>query len=57
MQKVIKTILRLQKEYFQSGDIQLLKPMILKDVAHIIDMDIATVSRVTSGKYAQTLSG
>jgi len=57
MQKVIKTILRLQKEYFQSGDVQLLKPMILKDVAHIIDMDIATVSRVTSGKYAQTPFG
>lgn len=57
MQKVIKTILRLQKEYFQSGDVQLLKPMILKDVAQIIDMDIATVSRVTSGKYAQTPFG
>ncbi len=57
MQKVIKTIIRLQKDYFQSGDIQLLKPMILKDVAHIIDMDIATISRVTSGKYAQTPFG
>jgi RNA polymerase sigma-54 factor len=57
MQKVIKTILRLQKEYFQSGDVQLLKPMILKDIAQIIDMDIATVSRVTSGKYAQTPFG
>lgn len=57
MQKTIKAILKLQKEYFCSGDLHLLKPMILKDVATIIDMDIATVSRVTSGKYAQTPFG
>jgi len=34
-----------------------LKPMTLKDIAEIIGMDISTISRVTSGKYAQTPFG
>jgi RNA polymerase sigma-54 factor len=42
---------------FRSGDIKKLRPMILKDVAEIIDMDISTVSRVTTNKYVQTPFG
>lgn len=47
-------ITEFQKEYFLSGDIHLLKPMILKDIAEITNFDISTISRVTSTKYVQT---
>ncbi len=57
MTKVIETIVYLQNEYLQTGDIKALKPMILKDVASLIGMDISTVSRVTSNKYARTPIG
>ncbi len=57
MMRVIKTIITLQPEYFITGDLRKLKPMILKDVADIILMDISTVSRVTSNKYIQTPFG
>ena len=52
IKKVVKTIIDLQDEYFNS-DKRELKPMILKDVASKISMDISTVSRVTKGKYIQ----
>lgn len=51
------TILDLQREYFLSGDETKLKPMILKDIADIINMDISTVSRVANSKYIQTPYG
>ncbi len=57
MLNTLKAIVRLQYEYFQTGNIKLLKPMILKDVADIIGMDISTVSRVTTNKYVQTPFG
>jgi RNA polymerase sigma-54 factor len=57
MMKVMKTIVKIQSSFFKRGDERLLKPMILKDVAEKIEMDISTVSRVTSGKYAQTPFG
>jgi RNA polymerase sigma-54 factor len=57
MVKVMQTIVKIQANFFKRGDERLLKPMILKDVAERIDMDISTVSRVTSGKYAQTPFG
>lgn len=43
-----------QREYFLTGDLALLRPMILKDIADLIGADISTVSRVTSTKYVQT---
>lgn len=43
-----------QKEYFLTGDLALLRPMILKDIADVIGADISTISRVTSTKYVQT---
>jgi RNA polymerase sigma-54 factor len=53
----MKAITEYQKEYFMTGDIQKLKPMILKDIADMIKMDISTVSRVTSTRYVQTPFG
>lgn len=46
-----------QKEYFLTGDETKLKPMILKDIAEIVQMDISTVSRVANSKYVQTPYG
>lgn len=43
-----------QREYFLTGDIRTLRPMILKDIAEMTDFDISTISRVTSTKYVQT---
>jgi len=50
-------IIEIQKEYFLTGDEKNLKPMILKDVAEKIDMDISTVSRVANSKYVDTPYG
>ncbi len=47
----MKAIMGFQKEYFLSGDESKLKPMILKDIAEIIKMDISTISRVANSKY------
>ena len=57
MLKIIKTLAKLQKAYFITGNIRQLKPMVLQDIAEQIKMDISTVSRLTSGKYAQTPFG
>jgi len=57
MLSTLRAIVKLQYDYFQTGDIKKLRPMILKDVAEIIDMDISTVSRVTTNKYVQTPFG
>jgi len=46
-----------QKEYFLTGDEQKLKPMILKNIADEINMDISTVSRVANSKYVDTPYG
>ena len=51
------TIMEYQKQFFLTGDETNLKPMILKDIAEIIDMDISTVSRVANSKYIQTPYG
>ena len=50
-------ILNYQEEYFLTGDERKLRPMILKDIAEEIGMDISTVSRVASNKYIQTPYG
>jgi RNA polymerase sigma-54 factor len=46
-----------QRNYFLTGDEKELKPMILKDIADVIQMDISTVSRVANNKYVQTPYG
>ncbi len=53
MMKVMHAIVELQEDFFRYGEGHL-RPMILKDIADIIHMDISTVSRVVNGKYVQT---
>jgi RNA polymerase sigma-54 factor len=55
--KTMRSIAVLQSKYFISGDDKDLKPMILKDIALAINMDISTVSRVVNSKYVQTPYG
>jgi RNA polymerase sigma-54 factor len=52
--RTMKAIIDFQYEYFLEGDETKLKPMILKDIAGMINMDISTVSRVASSKAVQT---
>lgn len=53
----MRAIAEYQKAYFLEGDETKLKPMILKDIAEIIQMDISTVSRVVNSKYVSTPYG
>lgn len=53
----MNAIMKFQKEYFLTGDETKIKPMILKDIAEEIDMDISTVSRVANSKYVNTPYG
>ncbi|MCF8232682.1 MAG: RNA polymerase factor sigma-54 [Bacteroidales bacterium] len=53
----MKAIMDYQYEYFQTGDEKKLRPMILKNIAEMVDLDISTVSRVANSKYVQTPFG
>ncbi|HEX7344260.1 MAG TPA: RNA polymerase factor sigma-54 [bacterium] len=53
MLRTMRAIVKRQEDFFRHGK-ERLKPMILQDIADEISMDIATISRVTNGKYAQT---
>jgi len=55
--KTMNAIMQYQYDYFLTGDDKNLKPMILKDIADRINMDISTVSRVANSKYVQTEFG
>jgi RNA polymerase sigma-54 factor len=57
MMQIMKAIVDLQRNYFLSGEVSLLKPMILKNIADKVGVDISTVSRVTSNKYVDTPFG
>ena len=57
LQLTIEAIVEHQYEYFMTGDERALRPMILKDIADKIDMDISTVSRVANSKYIDTPYG
>ena len=50
-------IMKYQEKYFLSGDEKKIKPMILKDIAEKIEMDISTISRVANSKYVDTPYG
>jgi RNA polymerase sigma-54 factor len=50
----MNTIMNYQRDYFLTGDETNLKPMILKDIAEIVGLDISTISRVANSKYVQT---
>lgn len=53
----MNAIMHYQEEYFLDGDETKLKPMILKDIADMIGLDISTVSRVANSKYVETPYG
>lgn len=53
----MKAIMEFQHDYFMTGDETKIKPMILKDIADKIEMDISTVSRVANSKYVNTPYG
>lgn len=53
----MSAIMHHQEEYFLTGDERKLKPLILKDIADRIGMDISTVSRVANSKYVDTPYG
>lgn len=53
----MSAIVHYQKAYFLSGDEEQLRPMILKDIADEVEMDISTISRVASSKYVDTPYG
>ncbi len=53
----MSAIMHYQEEYFLTGDERNLRPMILKDIADEIEMDVSTVSRVANSKYVDTPYG
>jgi RNA polymerase sigma-54 factor len=53
----MKAIMNYQLDFFLTGDDTKLKPMILKDIAEKVSLDISTVSRVANSKYVQTSYG
>lgn len=53
----MNAIMHYQKEYFLTGDERKLKPMVLKDIADTINMDVSTISRVANSKYVDTPYG
>lgn len=55
--KTMNAIMNFQYDYFLTGDERKLRPMILKDIADQVQMDISTVSRVANSKYVQTEFG
>jgi len=55
LMNVMKTIVALQETFFRNGTT--LKPMIMKNIAEIVGMDISTISRIVNGKYVQTSFG
>jgi RNA polymerase sigma-54 factor len=53
----MNAIMHFQQEYFLDGDEMKLKPMILKDIADMVGLDISTISRVANSKYVETPYG
>ncbi len=53
----MNAIMEYQRAYFMEGDETRLRPMILKDIAEIVNLDISTISRVANSKYVQTPFG
>ena len=55
--QTVNAIVNFQKDYFLTGEESNLKPMILKDIAEKINLDISTVSRVANSKYMDSPYG
>ena len=54
MLRIMREIVKFQADYFEEGDIRCLKPMVLKNIAEKVGLDISAVSRITCNKYAET---
>ncbi len=57
LMQTMRAIVFSQRDFFLNGDGTYLKPMVLKDIAHITGHDVSTISRVCSNKYVQTQFG
>ncbi|MBS1585418.1 MAG: RNA polymerase factor sigma-54 [Bacteroidetes bacterium] len=57
MMRIMRCIVQVQHEYFMDGDIHLLRPMVLRNISDLTGLDISTISRITSNKYADTHFG
>ncbi|MDI1353937.1 MAG: RNA polymerase factor sigma-54 [bacterium] len=57
MSLVMKCLLEYQEEYFATGDESKIRPMILKDIANRVGLDLSTISRTANSKYVQTPYG
>jgi len=55
LMKVMRAIVDRQRKWFEEGEV--LKPMIYKDIAEVVGVDISTISRVVNSKYVQTEFG
>ena len=53
----MQAIVKRQREFFIEGEETYLKPMILKDIAEVVGMDVSTISRVANSKYVETDHG
>ncbi len=56
MIRVMESIIEVQKEFFEKGP-AFIKPLIMEDIAQMVEMNVATISRVSNGKYVQTPQG
>ncbi len=56
MIRVMESIVEEQYDWFEKG-VEFLKPLIMEDIARRVDMNVATISRVSNGKYVQTPHG
>lgn len=57
MEKVMRAIIKKQKRYFLSGEVSDLVPMMQKDIAEAVGLDISTISRMVNSKYLRTPFG
>lgn len=57
LMQTMTAIVAYQREFFLQGDSSFLRPMVLKDIAEIIKLDVSTISRVCNNKYVQTQFG
>lgn len=51
---VMTAIVKLQREYFETGDVYKLNPMMIKDISAITGLDLSVISRATNNKYVET---
>ncbi len=56
MIRVMEAIIEKQRDFFEKGP-QFLKPLIMEEIAQMIGVNVATISRVSKGKYVQTPFG